>query len=79
MFDEKREAARIFDQFDSHTIAWLRAIARLPIIRELPESEEAIEKWIDEHPEKADLLGRTLTNITQEFSLHIAPQEDNQE
>ena len=46
---------------------------------ELPESEEAIEKWIDEHPEKADLLDRTLTNITQEFSLHIAPQEDNQE
>ena len=71
-FNHGKETKRIDREFDSHFLDWLRAISRNPQIADLPDTEEEIKKWMDEHPEETEQLEKNLTRITEEYALDIS-------
>lgn len=72
---EQEESERITRDYKRNRIAYYEAITRIPMLGELPETEEELEKWIEENPDKVDLLDRTVDSISSEFSLHISSEE----
>lgn len=67
---EHRETEGI-EEFDARKLAYLRALANIDLLSELPETEGEIRDWERKNPDKASRLERAIDHLTDEFNLGI--------
>ena len=55
------------------TVKFLKGLNDIEMLRTLPDSEEELEKWIEEHPDEANNLDDAIQRMGQEFGYEVSP------